>query len=86
MQEMTEKPATASPAKMAKYQRRYGEIIDAAAAVFAEKGYHGSSTKDIADRLGIGRMGEHGALADAYATYDILAELCARALPSPGPP
>jgi AcrR family transcriptional regulator len=40
-------------AKAEKYQRRYGEIIDAAAAVFAEKGYHGSSTKDIADRLGI---------------------------------
>lgn len=40
-------------AKVDKYRRRYGEIIDAAAAVFAEKGYHGSSTKDIADRLGI---------------------------------
>jgi DNA polymerase III epsilon subunit-like protein len=32
----------------------------------------------VADRLGIGRMGEHGALADAYATYDVLVELCAR--------
>jgi len=41
------------PAKDGKYRRRYGEIIDAAAAVFAEKGYHGASTKDIADRLGI---------------------------------
>jgi len=39
--------------KLDKYRRRYDEIIDAAAAVFAEKGYHGSSTKDIADRLGI---------------------------------
>ncbi|GAB4335842.1 MAG: hypothetical protein Kow0010_23460 [Dehalococcoidia bacterium] len=29
----------------------------------------------VADRLGIGRMGEHGALADAYATYDILVKL-----------
>jgi DNA polymerase III alpha subunit (gram-positive type) len=29
----------------------------------------------VADRLGIGRMGEHGALADAYATFDILIEL-----------
>jgi DNA polymerase III alpha subunit (gram-positive type) len=34
----------------------------------------------VADRLGIGRMGEHGALADAYATYDVLVELCARGL------
>ncbi|MGE0736938.1 MAG: TetR/AcrR family transcriptional regulator [Alphaproteobacteria bacterium] len=42
-----------SPAKEAKYQQRYGEMLDAAAAVFADKGYHGASTKDIADRLGI---------------------------------
>jgi len=29
----------------------------------------------VADRLGIGRMGEHGALADAYATFDVLVKL-----------
>jgi DNA polymerase III epsilon subunit-like protein len=29
----------------------------------------------VADRLGIGRMGEHGALADAFATYDVLCKL-----------
>lgn len=34
-------------------QRRYAETLDAAAAVFSSKGYHGASTKDIADRLGI---------------------------------
>jgi DNA polymerase-3 subunit epsilon len=33
----------------------------------------------VADRLGIGRMGEHSALADAYATYDVLLALAARA-------
>jgi DNA polymerase III epsilon subunit-like protein len=32
----------------------------------------------VADRLGIGRMGEHGALADAYATYDVLLKLMER--------
>jgi DNA polymerase-3 subunit epsilon len=32
----------------------------------------------VADRLGIGRMGEHGALADAYATYDVLVKLMER--------
>jgi len=31
----------------------------------------------VADRLGIGRMGEHGALADAYAAYDVLVKLMA---------
>lgn len=33
----------------------------------------------VADRLGIGRMGEHSALADAYATYDVLLKLIERA-------
>ncbi len=32
----------------------------------------------VADRLGIGRMGEHGALEDAYATYDVLVKLLER--------
>ncbi|MCC6381389.1 MAG: hypothetical protein IT304_02720 [Dehalococcoidia bacterium] len=31
----------------------------------------------VADRLGIGRLGEHGALADAYAAYDVLVKLIA---------
>jgi DNA polymerase-3 subunit epsilon len=29
----------------------------------------------VADRLGLGRLGEHSALADAYATYDVLVAL-----------
>lgn len=33
--------------------KRLGAIVDAAARVFAEKGYHGASTQDIADQLGI---------------------------------
>lgn len=36
-----------------KYVQHRQEAIRAAAAVFAEKGYHGASTKDIAERLGI---------------------------------
>jgi AcrR family transcriptional regulator len=34
-------------------RRRAPEIIEAAARVFAEKGFHGASTQDIADILGI---------------------------------
>jgi AcrR family transcriptional regulator len=34
-------------------RRRTAEIIDAAAEVFAARGYHGASTQDIADVLGI---------------------------------
>jgi AcrR family transcriptional regulator len=37
----------------AKWESRYREIRDAAARSFAEKGYLGAGTKDIADRLGI---------------------------------
>ena len=33
----------------------------------------------VADRLGIGRLGEHTALADAFATYDVLVKLAERA-------
>jgi len=33
--------------------RRRREIMDAAAAVFAKKGYHAATTRDIADRLGM---------------------------------
>jgi DNA polymerase III epsilon subunit-like protein len=46
--------------------------------------FHGSGDVDrfnlghVADRLGIGRMGEHGALPDAYATYDVLVKLLER--------
>lgn len=34
-------------------RKRASEIVDAAARVFAERGYHGTSTQDIADTLGM---------------------------------
>lgn len=43
--------APTPPASM--QRRRANEILDAAAKVFAERGYHGASTQDIADVLGI---------------------------------
>jgi AcrR family transcriptional regulator len=43
----------ASRYRQNKQERRRGEIMDAAAAVFAEKGYHAATTRDIADRLGM---------------------------------
>ena len=36
-----------------KYQQQRLAAVRAAASVFAEKGYHGASTRDIAERLGI---------------------------------
>ncbi len=43
--------AIARPATSAR--RRLSEVVDAAAKVFARRGYHGASTQDIADVLGI---------------------------------
>lgn len=54
-------------------QARQREIIDAAAAVFSEKGYHGSSTRDIADRVGM----QQGSLYYHFPSKDAaLAEVC----------
>jgi TetR/AcrR family transcriptional regulator, cholesterol catabolism regulator len=50
----TEKKPVKKPVKKKdKYRQRQTEVIDAAAAVFAKKGYHGASTGDIAALLGI---------------------------------
>ena len=49
------KTATEEPAERRKRatHRRSGEIIEAAAKVFSERGYHGATTQDIADVLKI---------------------------------
>lgn len=44
-------PPAARPASGSK--RRAAEMLNAAAKVFARRGYHGASTQDIADLLGI---------------------------------
>src|SRR5258708_35843880 len=46
-------PATARWEPTPRWERRYREVLDTAAAVFAEKGYAGASTRDIAERLGV---------------------------------
>lgn len=42
-----------SAGRRASQRRRAPEIIEAAARVFAERGFHGATTQDIADVLGI---------------------------------
>jgi len=46
-------PQTDNARKKETYAQKRERAIAAAAAVFAEKGYHGATTKDIADQLGI---------------------------------
>jgi AcrR family transcriptional regulator len=45
--------ASAGAARAERSARRLSEITDAAAQVFARRGYHGASTQDIADVLGM---------------------------------
>jgi len=53
--------------------KRFTEILDAAAEVFADKGYHGASTTDIADKLGIKQAGLYYYFKSKDAA---LAEVC----------
>jgi TetR/AcrR family transcriptional regulator, cholesterol catabolism regulator len=50
---MTVVSLSASRRSRASPRRRAPEIIEAAARVFAERGFHGATTQDIADVLGI---------------------------------
>lgn len=43
----------AIPQSSSSYAKKKALALDAAAAVFARKGFHGASTKDIADEMGI---------------------------------
>ena len=54
---------------------RSPEIIDAAARVFAERGYHGASTQDIADVLGIRQASLYYYFRSKEAALEIV---CAR--------
>jgi AcrR family transcriptional regulator len=55
--------------------RRADEIIDATARVFAERGYHGTSTQDIADVLG---MRQASLYYYFHSKEAALEEVCAR--------
>src|SRR5438105_15645803 len=45
--------AAALPRALPSVRQRLSQVIDAAAKVFALRGYHGASTQDIADVLGM---------------------------------
>ena len=51
-------PATREPSAHVKQKqdRRRGDILDAAAQVFAERGYFNATMKDIAERLKTGEI------------------------------
>lgn len=56
-----------------KYEQKHQAAIRAAASVFAENGFHGSSTRDIAERMGI----KQGSLYYYFKSKeDALSEVC----------
>ncbi len=64
--------APAAPSKPRQLRRR-SEIMDAAAAVFAKRGYHAATTRDIADSLGM----QPGSLYYYFESKEAaLAEIC----------
>lgn len=61
------------PVHSHKYELKRRDAILAAAAVFADKGFHGSSTQDIAERIGI----KQGSLYHYFRSKDeALGEVC----------
>ena len=56
-----------------RYEQQHQAAVRAAASVFAENGYHGSSTRDIAERMGI----KQGSLYYYFKSKeDALSEVC----------
>jgi AcrR family transcriptional regulator len=53
-------------------RRRAPEIIDAAARVFAERGFHGATTQDIADVLGIRQASLYYYFASKEAALELV--------------
>jgi TetR/AcrR family transcriptional regulator, cholesterol catabolism regulator len=70
---MRQQTAQASARRAKAQALRRQEILEAAARVFGEKGYHGSSMRDIADVLSV----RQAAIYYYYASKDsILEEIC----------
>jgi AcrR family transcriptional regulator len=67
--------AATSPERSPRWTRRFEEAVDAAAAIFCERGYQGASTRDIADRLGIRQATLYYYFSSKEAA---LAEVCRR--------
>lgn len=71
---MQPRAGTRAPARPAAPKRRAEEILAAAAKVFAKRGYHGASTQDIADVLGIRQASLYYYFASKEAALEAVCE------------
>jgi len=62
----------------ARWERRYREVLDAAATIFADKGYAGASTRDIAERLGVRQASLYYYFLSKEAALEAICELGVR--------
>jgi TetR/AcrR family transcriptional regulator, cholesterol catabolism regulator len=69
----------AVPRRYRKSATAYGEILDVAAKVFDERGYHESSVQDIADAAGLTKGGLYHHLSSKEATLFAINERYLRA-------
>src|SRR5438552_7340070 len=68
-------PATSRWEPTPRWERRYREVLDAAASVFVEKSYAGASTRDIAERLGVRQASLYYYFASKEAALAAICEL-----------
>ena len=71
---MPPRAAPRAPATPAAPKRRAEEMLAAAAKVFAKRGYHGASTQDIADVLGIRQASLYYYFASKEAALEAVCE------------
>lgn len=71
---MTLDPDSRPTVQRRRHGKRRAEVMDAAARVFAERGYHGASTQDIADLLGMRQASLYYYFASKEAALE---EVCA---------
>ena len=67
-------------------RRRAPQIIEAAAQVFAERGYHGATTQDIADVLGIRQASLYYYFPSKEAALELVCIKASRAFSKPQRP
>ena len=82
---MPQARVTDKQGKSAKWQARRHEIVDVSAKVFAERGYHATSTTELCEANGIGKGALYyyiGSKEELLAAIHVLIRRCRRRSPA----